>query len=79
MTELVKQGIDKANEDLRKENEQKMMQQGILRQIPVVGDFFNWFAPTEQVNIVGRTFDLQSGMFFSHNIGFVKPILFIIS
>ncbi|CAF0713119.1 unnamed protein product [Brachionus calyciflorus] len=61
MTDLIKHGIEKANEDLKKENEQKINQEGILRHIPLVGGLFSWISPSPTVNMVGRTFNLQSG------------------
>lgn len=37
---------------------------GILRQLPIVSGFFNWLAPTQPINSIGRTFNLQSGNFY---------------
>jgi len=63
LAEMVRQGIEAANEDLKKENEEKLMQEGVLRQVPVVGSLLNWWSPLpkETVNIKGRAFDLKTG------------------
>ena len=65
MSDLIRQGIEKANEDLKKENEQKLIQEGILRQITLVGGLFSWISPSPSVNTIGRTFNLQSGKILS--------------
>jgi len=62
MADIVKQGIEKANEDLVKENENKLMQEGVLRQVPVVGSLLNWWSPpSKDITAKGRTFNLESG------------------
>lgn len=61
MTELTRIGIEKANEDLKKESEAKLMQQGLLRQIPLLNDVLKWWGPTDNVTTSGRSFNLQSG------------------
>jgi len=63
MADLVKQGIEKANQDLEKENENRLMQEGVLKQIPLVGSLMNWLSPTpkEVSNTKGRAFNLSSG------------------
>ncbi len=63
MADVVKQGIAKANEDLVKENEAKLMQEGVLRQVPLVSSFMNWWSPPpgNEVGVKGRTFNLSSG------------------
>lgn len=35
--------------------------QGVLRQVPVVGSFLNWWAPLPNTSMRGRAFDLVSG------------------
>jgi hypothetical protein len=62
MAEVVRQGIEKAQEDLVKENQHKLAQEGILRQVPIVGSLWNWFSPPpKEAAIKGRTFNLASG------------------
>ncbi|XP_067934652.1 pyridoxal-dependent decarboxylase domain-containing protein 1-like isoform X2 [Watersipora subatra] len=63
MAEMVKQGIEQANQDLEKENESRLMQEGVLRQIPMVSSLVNWFSPPpkEMGNMKGRAFNLTSG------------------
>jgi len=39
-----------------------------LRQIPIVSEIFNWLAPAEPVNTIGRTFNLQSGKIASTEV-----------
>ncbi|XP_065161723.1 putative pyridoxal-dependent decarboxylase domain-containing protein 2 isoform X2 [Atheta coriaria] len=54
MSEIVKRGIETATLDLQKENEEKLWQEGILRQVPVVGTFMNWWAPkTKETGVRG--------------------------
>lgn len=38
-------GIETATLDLQKENEERLWQEGILRHVPVVGSFVNWWSP----------------------------------
>lgn len=45
MSEIVKKGIETATLDLQKENEERLWQEGILRHVPVVGTFVNWWSP----------------------------------
>jgi hypothetical protein len=63
MSEMVRVGIEKAKEDLKKENELKNNQQGILSKIPIVNGIFSWLAPAQShiSTTTGRTFNLQSG------------------
>ncbi|XP_069037148.1 pyridoxal-dependent decarboxylase domain-containing protein 1 isoform X3 [Lepisosteus oculatus] len=60
MTEVVRKGIQEAEQQLQKANEEKLMEEGLLRQIPVVGSVLNWFSPV-QSSIKGRTFNLAAG------------------
>ncbi|KAL2101520.1 hypothetical protein ACEWY4_003281 [Coilia grayii] len=60
MTEVVRKGILEAELQLQKANEAKLMEEGVLRQIPLVGSMFNWFSPS-QSSIKGQTFSLVSG------------------
>jgi len=61
MTEVVKQGITKAQEDLVSENQNKLYQEGVLRHVPVFGSLINWWSPPPKDPIKGRAFTLSSG------------------
>lgn len=61
MSDIVRQGIEKAAEDLVKENQDKLMQEGVLRQVPLVGSLINWWSPPPKDMMKGRTFNLASG------------------
>ncbi|KAF5894752.1 pyridoxal-dependent decarboxylase domain-containing protein 1 isoform X2 [Clarias magur] len=60
MTEVVRKGILEAELQLQKSAEEKLMEEGVLRQIPLVGSMLNWFSPI-QGSVKGRTFDLAAG------------------
>uniref|UniRef100_A0AAX7V1C9 Pyridoxal-dependent decarboxylase domain-containing protein 1 n=1 Tax=Astatotilapia calliptera TaxID=8154 RepID=A0AAX7V1C9_ASTCA len=60
MTEVVRKGILEAELQLQKANEEKLVEEGMLRQLPVVGSVLNWFSPI-QSSIKGRTFSLAAG------------------
>ncbi|XP_073350541.1 pyridoxal-dependent decarboxylase domain-containing protein 1 [Pagrus major] len=60
MTEVVRKGILEAELQLQKANEEKLMEEGVIRQLPLVGSVFNWFSPV-QSSIKGRTFNLAAG------------------
>ncbi|XP_042575814.1 pyridoxal-dependent decarboxylase domain-containing protein 1-like isoform X4 [Cyprinus carpio] len=60
MTEVVRRGIQEAEQQLQKANEEKLMEEGVLRQIPLVGSVLNWFSPV-QASVKGRTFNLAEG------------------
>ncbi|XP_051572000.1 pyridoxal-dependent decarboxylase domain-containing protein 1 isoform X1 [Myxocyprinus asiaticus] len=60
MTEVVRKGIQEAEQQLQKANEEKLMEEGVLRQIPLVGSVLNWFSPV-QASVKGRTFNLAEG------------------
>ncbi|XP_023278626.1 pyridoxal-dependent decarboxylase domain-containing protein 1 isoform X2 [Seriola lalandi dorsalis] len=60
MTEVVRKGILEAELQLQKANEEKLMEEGMLRQLPLVGSVLNWFSPV-QSSIKGRTFNLAAG------------------
>lgn len=50
--------------DLQKENEERIWQEGILRQVPVVGTFVNWWSPkaNSSSGIKGRSLNLTQGI-----------------
>uniref|UniRef100_A0A672GJZ6 Pyridoxal-dependent decarboxylase domain-containing protein 1 n=1 Tax=Salarias fasciatus TaxID=181472 RepID=A0A672GJZ6_SALFA len=60
MTEVVRKGILEAEQQLQQASMDKLMEEGLLRQIPVVGSMLNWFSPV-QSSIRGRTFNLAAG------------------
>ncbi|KAM3864035.1 pyridoxal-dependent decarboxylase domain-containing protein 1 [Diretmus argenteus] len=60
MTEVVRKGILEAELQLQRANEDKLMEEGMLRQLPLVGSVLNWFSPVEN-SIKGRTFNLAAG------------------
>ncbi|XP_077390077.1 pyridoxal-dependent decarboxylase domain-containing protein 1 isoform X2 [Festucalex cinctus] len=60
MTEVVRKGIREAELELLKANDEKLMEEGMLRQLPLVGSVLNWFSPVE-TSIKGRTFNLTAG------------------
>ncbi|XP_041134110.1 pyridoxal-dependent decarboxylase domain-containing protein 1-like isoform X2 [Polyodon spathula] len=60
MTEVVCKGIQEAELQLQKATEEKLMEEGVLRQLPVVGSVLNWFSPV-QSSVKGRTFNLAAG------------------
>ncbi|XP_075230465.1 pyridoxal-dependent decarboxylase domain-containing protein 1 isoform X2 [Lycorma delicatula] len=65
MAEVVKKGIEAATLDLQKESEEKLWQDGILRQVPVFGSLVNWWSPITKdggAGIKGRSLDLTAGV-----------------
>lgn len=65
MAEVVKKGIETATLDLMKESEEKIWQDGILRQVPVFGTLVNWWSPPNKdggAGIKGRSLDLTAGV-----------------
>uniref|UniRef100_A0A7N6AE70 Pyridoxal-dependent decarboxylase domain-containing protein 1 n=1 Tax=Anabas testudineus TaxID=64144 RepID=A0A7N6AE70_ANATE len=59
MTEVVRKGILEAELQLQMANEEKLIEEGLLRQLPLVGSMLNWFSPV-QSSIKGRTFNLAA-------------------
>lgn len=49
MSEMVRKGIEQAQNDLRKESDEAIWQEGILRHVPLVGSFYNWISPSQKV------------------------------
>ncbi|KAH9513123.1 Pyridoxal-dependent decarboxylase domain-containing protein 1 [Bulinus truncatus] len=64
MSEIIKKGIEEANKELEKENAEKLMHEGVLRQVPVVSSLLNWWSPAKE-QIKGRAFNLASGKIIS--------------
>lgn len=63
MTEIVKKGIEAATLDLQRETDEKIWNDGILRHVPVVGSFVNWWSPTsKETGIKGRSLNLTQGV-----------------
>ncbi|XP_076286506.1 pyridoxal-dependent decarboxylase domain-containing protein 1 [Lasioglossum baleicum] len=63
ISEVVKRGIEAAQTDLERENAEKMWQEGILRHVPVVGTFVNWWSPpSKETGVRGRSLNLQAGV-----------------
>ncbi|XP_070779211.1 pyridoxal-dependent decarboxylase domain-containing protein 1 [Enoplosus armatus] len=67
MTEVVRKGILEAELQLQKANEEKLMEEGMMRQLPLVGSVLNWFSPV-QSSIKGRTFNLAAGSLDSTDV-----------
>ena len=62
MSEVVKNGVKQAQDELRKEADNQIWQEGILRHVPIVGSFYNWLSPVpEEVKAKGRYLNLQEG------------------
>lgn len=63
MSEVVKRGIEAAQTDLERENAEKLWNDGILRHVPVVGSFVNWWNPVaKETGVRGRSLNLQAGV-----------------
>lgn len=52
MSTLVRKGIEQAQEDLRRETDDALWQEGILRHVPIVGSIYNWISPIQKVNML---------------------------
>ncbi|XP_055978346.1 pyridoxal-dependent decarboxylase domain-containing protein 1 isoform X2 [Sorex fumeus] len=73
MTEVVRKGIQEAQVQLQKANEERLLEEGVLRQIPVVGSVLNWFSPV-QASQKGRTFNLTAGSLESTEHTYVSKV-----
>lgn len=65
MAEVIRKGITAAESDLRKEADEKVWNDGILRVVPVVGSVLNWINPLPKdggSGIRGRSLNLQQGV-----------------
>ena len=62
MGEVIRRGIEQAQSELRSESDDALLQEGILRHVPIVGSFVNWFSPVaEKPTIKGRCLSLNEG------------------
>ncbi|KAL9956769.1 hypothetical protein ACROYT_G038302 [Oculina patagonica] len=62
MADAIQKGIEAAQQDLVKDAEEKLLEEGLLRQVPLVSSFMNWLSPLpEEPKAIGRTFNLTSG------------------
>ncbi|XP_037073751.1 pyridoxal-dependent decarboxylase domain-containing protein 1-like [Pollicipes pollicipes] len=61
MSEMLMKGIEEANQDLRKESEDQLWQEGVLRHVPLVGTIVNWWSPSPKPAVRGRRLDLAEG------------------
>jgi len=60
MSEVVKKGVEQAQEELRKEADNQIWQEGILRHVPIVGSFYNWLSPVPvEAKVKGRYLNLS--------------------
>ncbi|XP_053219989.1 pyridoxal-dependent decarboxylase domain-containing protein 1 isoform X2 [Podarcis raffonei] len=73
MTEVVRKGIQEAQVQLQKANEERLLEEGLLRQIPVVGSVLNWFSPFH-ASPKGRTFNLTAGSLESTEPTYVSKV-----
>lgn len=65
MAEVIRKGIQAAETDLRKEADEKVWNDGILRVVPVVGSVLNWINPLPKdggSGIRGRSLNIQQGV-----------------
>ncbi|XP_032896186.1 pyridoxal-dependent decarboxylase domain-containing protein 1 isoform X2 [Amblyraja radiata] len=60
MTEIVRKGIVEAEQQLQKASEAKLLEEGVLRQIPLVGSVLNWLSPVQK-SVKGKSFNLSGG------------------
>lgn len=65
-------GIETATVDLKKETEEKIWQEGILRHVPVFGNLVNWWSPPAKNAVKGRWLDLEAGVVRSTEIIYEK-------
>jgi hypothetical protein len=60
MSSLVMKGIKEAEKELEEQKLKKLEEEGVLRNVPLVGSVLGWLYPTSPVE-VGRTFNIQEG------------------
>ncbi|XP_031567515.1 putative pyridoxal-dependent decarboxylase domain-containing protein 2 [Actinia tenebrosa] len=62
MQDMVRKGIEAAEEDLHKDAEDKLLEEGVIRLVPIVGSLYNWWSPPpKDSGVKGRSFNLSSG------------------
>ncbi|XP_068717640.1 pyridoxal-dependent decarboxylase domain-containing protein 1-like isoform X2 [Montipora capricornis] len=62
IVDTIQKGIEAADQDLVKNPEEKLLEEGLLRQVPLVSSLVNWLSPLpEEPKTTGRTFNLTSG------------------
>lgn len=57
---------------MKKESEDKIWQEGILRHVPVFGNLVNWWSPPAKSAVRGRWLDLEAGVVRSTEIIYEK-------
>ncbi|CAG9538675.1 unnamed protein product [Cercopithifilaria johnstoni] len=70
LAEMIRRGIEAANKDLKRENDARLMQEGMMRQIPLMSSLVNWFSPLDKdlQSVKGRSFDLKTGQIQSTEV-----------
>jgi len=68
LAELIRKGIEAANEDLRKANDARLQHEGVMRQLPLMGSIVNWLSPIQHESIKGRSFNLKTGEILESDI-----------
>eukprot|EP01116_Phalansterium_solitarium_P018327 TRINITY_DN4823_c1_g1_i1.p1 TRINITY_DN4823_c1_g1~~TRINITY_DN4823_c1_g1_i1.p1 ORF type:complete len:699 (-),score=210.21 TRINITY_DN4823_c1_g1_i1:414-2510(-) len=58
VSEIIRMGISSAQAELEQENRQQLYQEGVIRQLPIVGGWYNWVMPAQKAQVKGRQFDL---------------------
>jgi len=62
LSEVVKKGMVQAQDELRKEADNQLWQEGLLRHVPIVGSFYNWLSPLpDEAKVKGRSLNLKEG------------------
>merc|ERR1719195_2215750 len=62
LSEVVKKGMEQAQEELKKEVDNQLWQEGLLRHVPIVGSFYNWLSPLpDEAKVKGRCLNLKEG------------------
>ncbi|CAI5455701.1 unnamed protein product [Caenorhabditis angaria] len=74
LAELIRQGIEAANQHLKRENDLRLQNEGMIRQLPIMGSLVNWWSPLtpESQNIRGRAFNLKTGEMQETDVLFKK-------
>jgi hypothetical protein len=62
MSELTLKAIQKAQDDLKKETDEKIWNEGLLRVVPGIGSVLNWLSPIDGTGVRGRTLNLDQGV-----------------